>query len=244
MLLSLHRKLFRKVFPAKSEMNFPGGYIPNRFIMDRIACGPVLVIGDYTGRDFFPLKQKFPDTKLLDIVDNNIAAPEDFILQSITQKTPFENEHVSAVVIGEVIEHLWEDVAALREIHRILVPGGKVLMTVPFFHDEPDYHFRIHSPKTIWRLLEHAGFEIIELVYRGTLIRVPFLFGVVALLLYPFWREQTLQRLNDVMYRLHCFLGKYEWLNRHSSGFGALIYARKGQPQDNALHIQQQAFQR
>ncbi len=119
--------LFRMFFPNKTGIDFPGGYIPNKFIMDEINSGPVLVIGDYTGRDFLPLKNKYPDTKLLDIVNNKIADTCDLTLQSICDKTSFKQESFQYIVLAEVIEHLWEDVAALQKIHRLLVQGGGLL---------------------------------------------------------------------------------------------------------------------
>jgi len=36
-----------------------------------------------------------------------------------------------AVLLCEVIEHVREDVALLRELHRVLVPGGRLLITTP-----------------------------------------------------------------------------------------------------------------
>lgn len=183
---------FRKIFREKSPTDFPGGYIPNRFIMERIDGGRVLVVGDYNGRDFRPLKEKYPDSVLLDIVDNGIADQSNLVLQSIEYPTPFEKESFNCVVLAEVVEHLWEDMVALREIHRILCQGGKLLITVPFYHDEPEYHFRIHSPRTIRRLLEHAGFEIIKFSFRGLAIQMPYsLVAGLALLFYPLYGKSS-----------------------------------------------------
>ena len=112
------KQLFRKIFPQKTDLDFPPTYISNRFIMERVNNGPILVIGDYTGRDFLPLKKEYPDTYLLDIVDNKIT-DDHFVLQSITEPTSFGDETFQYVVMAEVIEHLWEDVAALKEVHRL-----------------------------------------------------------------------------------------------------------------------------
>ena len=235
------KQLFRKIFPQKTDLDFPPAYIPNRFIMEQVDRGPILVVGDYTGRDFLPLKKKYPDTYLLDIVDNKIT-DENFVLQSITEPTTFREETFQYVVMAEVIEHLWEDVAALQEVHRLLAPGGGLLLTVPFYHDLPEFHFRMHSPQTIRRLLEYGGFEVVEMAYRGWAMKSNFLAAAIALLLFPLQGNRAIATANAWIYRLHCSLAGYERLNRLSGFFGALILARKRQRPVDPLRIQREAF--
>lgn len=237
------RHLFRKIFAWKTDLDFPSSYIPNRFIMERVKNGPILVIGDYTGRDFLTLKKHFPNTYLLDIVDNKLTE-EHFVQQSITEPTSFPAGTFQYVVIAEVIEHLWEDVAALQEIYRLLAPDGRLLLTVPFYLDSPEFHFRIHSPKTIRRLLEYCGFEVLEMAYRGVAMRSNLLVAGVALILFPFMGNRALATVNGWIYGLHCSLAKYQRINRFSSYFGGLIFARKHQRRVDPLQIQREVFQK
>ncbi len=53
------------------------------------------------------------------------------------QDVPFDDQTFDAVVISETIEHLSEDVTeqTLGEISRVLVPGGRVIGTVPARED-------------------------------------------------------------------------------------------------------------
>ena len=44
---------------------------------------------------------------------------------------PFEDESFDAAVLGEVLEHVEDDSAALREVRRVLRPGGVVAISVP-----------------------------------------------------------------------------------------------------------------
>ena len=79
------------------------------------------------------------------------------------------------VTLWDVIEHIPAPVAALREVRKLLKPGGKLLIETQnvdsraakvlgkrwqhYKHAEHIYHF---NPKTVTRLLDEAGFEIEE----------------------------------------------------------------------------------
>jgi SAM-dependent methyltransferase len=67
------------------------------------------------------------------------------------------------VVCTEVLEHTLQPFDAIAEIHRILRPGGRLFLSVPF-------NLRIHGPlPDCWRFTEHGlrrllrEFEILEL---------------------------------------------------------------------------------
>ncbi|GAB4518367.1 MAG: hypothetical protein OHK0046_25910 [Anaerolineae bacterium] len=50
---------------------------------------------------------------------------------------PYADDTFDAVILSEVLEHLDDDVAGLREVYRVLKPGGVVAITVP----NADYPF-------------------------------------------------------------------------------------------------------
>lgn len=71
--------------------------------------------------------------------------------------------HFDYVVCTEVLEHTLQPFDAVKEIERILKPGGLVFISAPF-------NFRIHGPlPDCWRFTEHGlralfkNFEILEL---------------------------------------------------------------------------------
>jgi SAM-dependent methyltransferase len=76
----------------------------------------------------------------------------------------------SAICV-EVLEHVPNPCAAVREIRRILKPGGMLVLSVPHLsrlHNEPHDYFR-YTVHGLRRLLEDGGFEVLEIRRRGGL---------------------------------------------------------------------------
>jgi len=95
-------------------------------------------------------------------------------------RAPFR-EHFDAIGLFDVLEHLDDDRAALAVIHRMLRPGGSLVLTVPahrWLWNRSDIlagHKRRYGPGDISRIAASAGFEVIE-------VRC-FFFSLVPLLL-------------------------------------------------------------
>lgn len=51
---------------------------------------------------------------------------------------PFEANTFDVVLCNHVLEHVRDDLRAMREIQRVLKPGGFAILQVPFFHPVPD----------------------------------------------------------------------------------------------------------
>ena len=79
---------------------------------------------------------------------------------------PYDNESFDIVTALDVIEHLDDDVAGLREIRRVLRPGGYVLVFVPAFmflwgvQDDVSNHRRRYTMTGLLAAMKNAGFSV------------------------------------------------------------------------------------
>jgi SAM-dependent methyltransferase len=93
---------------------------------------------------------------------------------------PLATASVDSVLCTEVLEHVPDPDAVVREIARVLKPGGVVVCTAPFFypvHDEYDF-FR-YSPGTVATLMRRHGLEVVRMEpLSGTGITLAILFNL------------------------------------------------------------------
>ena len=77
---------------------------------------------------------------------------------------PFLDEHFESVLCNQVLEHVFNADEFIEEIRRVLMPGGKLLLTVPFVWDEHEqpHDFARYSSFGLRHLLERHGFRIVR----------------------------------------------------------------------------------
>lgn len=86
---------------------------------------------------------------------------------------PVAGESLDGVLALDVIEHLQDDAAAVREIHRILKPGGVALLNVPAFpslwsgKDTANRHLRRYTRSTLRPVLEESGLRVERMTYTN-----------------------------------------------------------------------------
>jgi SAM-dependent methyltransferase len=80
------------------------------------------------------------------------------------QRLPIADASVDAVLCSQVLEHVFEPDGFLREIHRVLRPGGRLLLTVPFVWDEHEqpYDYARYSSFALRHLASKHGFRVDE----------------------------------------------------------------------------------
>lgn len=89
------------------------------------------------------------------------------------EEAPLATESFDLVVIWHVLEHVVDPAATLQAAHRVLKPGGKLVVAVPnysswqsrlfgsaWFHLDPPRHLYHFSAAGLRMLLEKCGFEV------------------------------------------------------------------------------------
>ncbi len=211
-----------------------GGAFEVTYIFQKWLPNPpakVLVIGAFGGRDYFYLKSKGYSVVALDLV--KIQMIDNLVLGNIERPLPFKNGTMDVVILCEVLEHLIKDAAALHFVRDVLKDDGTLIISTPYYHDEPEYHVRIHNPKTISRLVSACGFHIKYYVERPGILRIPPMFNILHHVL----NIMLMKTFGITIYHITLpLIGKFEFFfgkktvpfRRLSNSFGAYLACFKG----------------
>lgn len=113
----------------------------------------------------------------------------DLDIVSDIARIPEPDAAFDAVLCVEVLEHVPDPIAALRELHRLLRPEGTLVLTAPFsaFTHFAPYFFHTGFSEYWYRFhLEALGMEIVELTPNGN---------------FPAYLTQELRRFPDMAQR-------------------------------------------
>lgn len=114
---------------------------------------------------------------------------------------PWRGESFDCVFCSQVLEHVPDPEAALREFHRCLKPGGRVTISVPhlaYLHNEPNDYFR-YTRHGLRVMLERAGFVDIDIKPAGGLLS--FLGHIPSVLLKALF--QPIPVINHIVFSLN-----------------------------------------
>jgi SAM-dependent methyltransferase len=89
------------------------------------------------------------------------------VCQADAERLPFASASFDLVAALDALEHLADDAAGLRELHRVCRPGGMLVASVPAFRalwgtvDELGHHQRRYGRGELLARVEAAGFEVL-----------------------------------------------------------------------------------
>ena len=142
-------------------------------------AGRILEVGAGTGanldtlRAFGRVTALEPDSFACDYVSRH------FDVETVNAALPNDAAGLGdfdLVVALDVLEHIDDDLAALRSMHGMLKQRGSVIVTVPAYrflwsvHDERLHHKRRYRSAELARKMEAAGFRITHRAYFNSLL--------------------------------------------------------------------------
>jgi len=140
----------------------------------------ILEIGCGTGHNL-PMLAKFGTVEAIEID----PAAREIASQRLGQPvgsaplpalTGVERGAYDLIAVLDVVEHIEDDVAALKAMAECLKPGGKILITVPAHqwmwsaHDTVNHHHRRYSKATLEKAIAAAGLKSRKLGYFNSLL--------------------------------------------------------------------------
>jgi SAM-dependent methyltransferase len=113
-----------------------------------------LVLADAEAYAMKGLRERYAGRDDVEVVRIELPGPVDI------------GDPVESIVAMNVIEHIDDDVAAMRDLSSALVPGGRLVIWVPGYpalygeFDRKVGHVRRHTPATLCAAVERAGLQV------------------------------------------------------------------------------------
>ncbi|MBN1681087.1 MAG: class I SAM-dependent methyltransferase [Anaerolineae bacterium] len=96
------------------------------------ACGRGFYLNMYRYVSACPLVGLELDAAIIRKAQRNVGhLPDITLARGNMYRLPFPDDFFDGVILSEILEHIDDDVAGLREVRRVLKPGGVVAITVP-----------------------------------------------------------------------------------------------------------------
>lgn len=100
------------------------------------------------------------------------------VVCNICEVTPFKDCIADCIIVSNVLEHMYDPMETLKECFRLLRPGGRLILTVPFLirvHQAPyDYYRYTHF--ALEHLFVNAGFSQNKVESMGNIFDVNLVF--------------------------------------------------------------------
>ena len=100
-----------------------------------------------------------------------------FVMDATSPKLPANTYDL--IIASDLLEHLAEDAKAIASWHRLLKPGGRIILFVPAFpflyghHDKVNHHQRRYTKKTLRTVICSSPLTTLRLAYWNFLLFFP-----------------------------------------------------------------------
>jgi SAM-dependent methyltransferase len=195
----------------------------------------ILDVGCGTGANLEMLSQ-FGNAQGVDVSDDALEFCRQKGLDAqkgLAEKLPFTDETFDITTALDVVEHLDDDVAGLREMYRVTKNGGYSLVFVPAFmwlwgvQDDISNHRIRYTKKQIVERLEKAGYKVERATYANWTFFLPILAGRTLMKITGIKPESennvNVSALNGIFGKL--FASERIWLKNLDFPFGVSIVA-------------------
>ena len=193
----------------------------------------ILDVGCGTGANLDMLSQ-FGNAEGVDVSDEALEFCRQKglrVQKGLAEMLPFGDESFDITTALDVVEHLDDDIAGLKEIYRVTKRGGYSLIFVPAFmwlwgvQDDVSNHRIRYTKKQIVERLERAGFVVERATYANWTFFAPILAGRTLMKLTGMKPESennvNVSALNGVFGKL--FSAERFWLKNFNFPFGVSI---------------------
>lgn len=211
-------------------------------ILDRTAISPgrFLDIGCGTGI-FLRMLEKRGAAYGLDLSEQALSYCQRdgcrLLVRAAGGRLPFKDNSFSLVTLLDMIEHVDNDLAVLKEVYRICKPGGVVVITVPAFeflwgsHDDSHHHKRRYVLTHLREMGLSAGFILEKLTYTNFFIFLPVLLRRIISRNASSSKESDLRHtpkpINEMLKRIYKFEAFYLKRGNFPWGVSLLMVLRK-----------------
>lgn len=127
---------------------------------------------------------------------------------------PFKDDTFSTITCLDVLEHLDDDLSALKEAYRVCAPGGHMILTVPAFHflwsphDEALHHRRRYTRSSLLHAVSRCKWQVAGCSYYNLALFLP----ILAVRMLSRYRRQGVNPRSDFS------LAFPRWLNAMLAG--------------------------
>ncbi len=138
-----------------------------------------------------PYKKIIKHNKYICLDIENRGNCENLVLIDANKEWPIKDNYADLVLATETLEHIRKPQEFIKEVYRVLRPGGILILTTPFvwpLHEEPNDYFR-YTKYGLKMFLKNAGFKFIKIKesngYCYTMLQL-LIINLRAKIFYPF----------------------------------------------------------